>query len=64
MGGVVIDGCGAAEVIPTAVCADDGQYALDPSNLATIVYSPVEVGIHSFLNIPLESLVTVPISVV
>ena len=51
-----------ASSTPIAVSAYDIQYDCEPSNVAIIVYSPGTGGSHISLNIPLASLVTVPIS--
>ena len=45
-----------------AVSADEDQYDLDPSKLATIVYFPLIGGSQIMLYAPRESLTTVPMS--
>ena len=59
---MTMDAAGAAAVMPKWVSAVEGQYELLPPNEATIVYKPSAVGCHIFAKVPLESLMTVPIT--
>ncbi len=60
--GVAIGAGEAAGTTDIAVSAYEGQYEFDPSNFATMLYSPAICGVKLILNVPYASLVVTPTS--